>query len=139
MKVFCWCSLSLRTLVAEVFRDSHATKKEFACARQVNIVEDIALQNRQKGSRIVIILSMDLFSGMAVYFILLNLCCIFSLIKHERVRTYDLISQFSTKNSEVDCSLFLTLFTLQCCKMVRCTARFLKCQKTNLWQCKVKI
>ena len=42
--------------------------KEFACTRQVKTVEDIALQNKQKG-RIVTILSMHLFLGMAVCFI----------------------------------------------------------------------
>ena len=50
--------------------------KEFACAIQVKIVEDIALQNKQKG-RIVTILSMHLFSGMAVYFIFFIVCYIF--------------------------------------------------------------
>ena len=50
--------------------------KEFACARQVKTVEDIALQNKQKG-RIVTILSMHLFVGMAVYFIFFNVCYIF--------------------------------------------------------------
>ena len=39
--------------------------KEFACTRQVKTVEDIALQNKQKG-RIVTMLSMHLFVWMTV-------------------------------------------------------------------------
>ena len=50
--------------------------KEFACARQVKTVEDVALQNKQKG-RIDTILRMHLFVGMAVYFIFFSVCYIF--------------------------------------------------------------
>ena len=45
---------------------------------------------------------MHLFAVMAVYFILFSVC----MLKHERVRTYVLISQFSTKISVVDFWLF---------------------------------
>ena len=38
--------------------------------------EDIEFQNKQKG-RIVAILSMHLFAGMAVYFIFFSVCYIF--------------------------------------------------------------
>ena len=63
------------------------------------------MQNKQKG-RIVIILNMHLFAVMAVYFILFSVC----MLKHERVRTYVLISQFSTKISVVDFWLFFKNF-----------------------------
>ena len=69
--------------------------KEFACARHVKTVEDIALENKRKG-RIVTILSMQLFSGMAVYFIFFSVCYITVLV-----------SQFSPKISGVDFRLFL--------------------------------
>ena len=42
-----------KTLVAEVHIDIHMLqRKEFACVRQVKTVEDIALQNKQKGRSI---------------------------------------------------------------------------------------
>ena len=57
-----------KPLVAEIYIEIDMLQaKEFVCARQVNTVEDIALQNKQKG-RIVTVLSMHLFAGMAVYF-----------------------------------------------------------------------
>ena len=64
----------LKTLVAEVYIEIHILqRKEFARARQVKTIEDIALQNKQKG-RIVTILSMHLFLGMAVYFMFFSVC-----------------------------------------------------------------
>ena len=66
----------LKTLVAEVYIEIHMLQtKDFACARQVKTVEDIALQNKQK-SRTVTILSMHLFLGMAVCFIFFSVCYI---------------------------------------------------------------
>ena len=102
-----------KTLVAEVYIEIHMLQtKEFACARQVKTVKDIALQNKQKG-RIVTILSMHLFVGMAVYFISLMYVTFFCLMKHEILRTCVLISQFSTKIYAVDFRLFLK----NCCKL----------------------
>ena len=55
-----------KTLVAEVCIEIHMLQtKEFACTRQVKTVEDIALQNKQKG-RIVTMLSMHLLVWMTV-------------------------------------------------------------------------
>ena len=57
---------------------------------------------------LLLTLNMHLFAGMAVCFIFFIVhVTVFSLVKHERVRTYILISQFSTKISYVDFRLFL--------------------------------
>ena len=86
--------------------------KEFACTRQVKTVEDIALQNKQKG-RIVTILSMHLFLGMAVCFIFFSIGYSFCLMKRKILRTYVLISQFSTKIYAATFRLFLK----NCCNL----------------------
>ena len=93
-----------KTLVAEVYIEIHILQtKELAWARQVKTVKDIALQRKQK-SRIVIILNMPLVGWQFISFF--SVCCIFSLIKHERVRTFVLISQFSTKFYAIGYRLF---------------------------------
>ena len=72
--------------VAEVYIEIHMLqRKQFACARQVETVQDTALQNKQKG----------------------RISILFSLIKQEKVRKYILISQFSTEISAVDFRLYL--------------------------------
>ena len=78
-------------------------KQKSLPARQVKTVKDIALQKKQK-SRIVIILNMPLVGWQFISFF--SVCCIFSLIKHERVRTFVLISQFSTKFYAIGYRLF---------------------------------
>lgn len=61
-----------------ILRDSHAANK-IVCTRKVKTVQDIALQNKQRG-RIAIILSMHLSAGMAVYLIFFSVCYIFFLL-----------------------------------------------------------
>ena len=58
-----------KSLVAEVYIEIHMLQtKEFACARQVKTVEDIALQNKQK-VKIAKNFDMYLFAEIEVYFI----------------------------------------------------------------------
>ena len=80
--------------------------KEFACAKRVKTVEDIALQNKQNGRIFMISAGICLLGWQFISYSLVYVT-FFSLIKHERVRTYVFISQFSTKISTVQFSLFL--------------------------------
>ena len=83
-------------------------REEFPCARQLKIVEQIALQNKQK-VRIVTILSMHLLFGWQFISNSLVYFTFFSLMKHERLRRYVLISQFSTNIYAVDFMLYIFL------------------------------
>ena len=55
---------------------------------------------------------MHFFAGMAVFSYSLVYVTFSSLMKHERVRTFVLISRFSTKISAFDFRLFLKMFTV---------------------------